>query len=448
MRDYLLLGFVAALAALALAHPFAGVLAWVWLSLNNPHQLGWGIAGTLPLNQLMVAVTALGWLISRDRKALPNEAFTWLVVLFIGWMTLCAQLSLAPERSAHWWDLNTKALLLILFVLGLTTKPVRIVALTWMLVLSLAYFGVKGGLWTILTGAGGMVLGPPNTKIEDRNHLALALVMTLPLMHFLRAHARHPMVRHGLAAAMALSALAILGSFSRGGFLAMLGMAGFLWLKSRHKFVTAVAAVLVLAAGLAIMPDRWFERMDTLKSAQQDDSFTGRLEAWQFAFNAAVDRPLVGAGLGATEDARIFARYNPDSLIASEGRGLASHSIYFQVLGDQGFVGLGLFLAILLVIWRDARRAVRLAQDRPELAWARDLGRMCQVSLLGYMIGGAALSLAYYDGFFLVGAIACLTQRAAREALAAAAPAPAARRGRRLSPVPRTLAAAASGGPG
>lgn len=77
---------------------------------------------------------------------------------------------------------------------------------------------------------------------------------------------------------------------------------------------------------------------------------------------------------------------------------LAAHSIYFQVLGEQGWVGLLLFLSIWLAVWLKAGKIRRVAKeandDRSELAV---LGAMCQVSLVGYLVGGAFLSLAYFD---------------------------------------------------
>jgi probable O-glycosylation ligase (exosortase A-associated) len=115
-----------------------------------------------------------------------------------------------------------------------------------------------------------------------------------------------------------------------------------------------------------------------------------RINAWETAFNVARDRPL-GAGFEFASPSA-FARYAPDP---SEPR--AAHSIYFQVLGEHGFVGLGLFLLLWLLVWLDTGWIVRRARDRNELEWASDLARMIQVSLVGYFVGGAFLSHAYYD---------------------------------------------------
>jgi O-antigen ligase len=75
----------------------------------------------------------------------------------------------------------------------------------------------------------------------------------------------------------------------------------------------------------------------------------------------------------------------------------AAHSIYFQILGEHGYVALLLFLAVWIFTWRDATATIRAASKRDDLLWAANLCRMHQVSLVGYLVGGAFLSLANWD---------------------------------------------------
>ena len=75
----------------------------------------------------------------------------------------------------------------------------------------------------------------------------------------------------------------------------------------------------------------------------------------------------------------------------------AAHSIYFQVLGEHGFVGLLLFFSIAVLTWLAAQRLVRQGAVGSPVKWAADLGAMVQVSMVGYAVGGAFLSLAYFD---------------------------------------------------
>jgi probable O-glycosylation ligase (exosortase A-associated) len=198
---------------------------------------------------------------------------------------------------------------------------------------------------------------------------------------------------------MLLSALAALGSYSRGGLLAIAAMGLFMWLKSERKMVLGALLGAVTPLLLAFMPERWAERMDTINTYQEDVSALGRLNAWRMAWNLARDR-FPGGGFDVS-DASIFARYAPNPMDVH-----AAHSIYFQALGEHGFVGLLIYLALGIATWRTATAIIRRTRGRPELRWAHGLATMSQASLIGFAVGGAFLSLLYFDmPYYLMAAL-------------------------------------------
>jgi probable O-glycosylation ligase (exosortase A-associated) len=146
---------------------------------------------------------------------------------------------------------------------------------------------------------------------------------------------------------------------------------------------------------LVFMPQKYADRISTIQNASEDSSFQGRLDAWSVAWNSALERPL-GSGFDGPRQEVIWMRYLP------EARPRASHSIYFMVLGEHGFIGFGLYLAMILVAWRNLVRVLKLCRDRTDLLWASDMARALQVSVIGFMVGGAALPMAYYDGFLVL----------------------------------------------
>jgi probable O-glycosylation ligase (exosortase A-associated) len=148
---------------------------------------------------------------------------------------------------------------------------------------------------------------------------------------------------------------------------------------------------MLLPVAIWFMPEKWESRMRSIQTYEQDTSAMGRINAWMMAFNLANDRPLIGGGFE-IYNKELFGRYAPDPDDVH-----AAHSIYFQMLGEHGYVGLGLFLLLWILVWRDASWIAREARSRDELRWAADLARMIQVSLVGYAVGGAFLNLAYYD---------------------------------------------------
>ena len=196
-------------------------------------------------------------------------------------------------------------------------------------------------------------------------------------------------------AAMALLLAAIVGTYSRGGLLAMSAMLGFLWLKSRARIATGLVGAALVSATLLFMPAQYFERISTINNVQEDTSFQGRIDAWVVAWGVAKDHVL-GAGFDGPRQDKIWNQYRP----GSESR--ASHSIYFMVLGEHGFIGLFLYLGICVLAWFNLSRVMKLTRDAPDYLWARDMAASLQVGMVGFLVGGAALPMAYYDGFLTI----------------------------------------------
>lgn len=397
MRPIAFLAIFLGLGAGSFFAPHIGILAWIWIALMNPHQYIWGVAENVPFNLFQVVVTVLAWGVSKEPKRIPGGPCTVLLALFIGWITLTSFTALAPHTAWTLWQRDIKNMILGIAMAGLMTSKVRLHAAIWVIALSLGYFGVKGGVFTVVTGGGGRVVGEAGS-LGDNNNLALALCMILPLMNYLRLQSERYIVRVGVATAMVLTTLGTLGTFSRGGFIGLLTAATYLWWKSHKKVLLGICGVAVLIAGLAVMPDSWKLRMTSIETAQQDSSFQGRVQAWTFAINVALARPLVGGGFGASETGRVFNAYS--SIYLPAGR--AAHSIYFQILGDHGFVGLTLYLALLAAAWRQCTQIRNQVASRPDLIWAADLASMIKVSCASFMVAGALLSMAYYDLFYLL----------------------------------------------
>jgi probable O-glycosylation ligase (exosortase A-associated) len=413
MRDLVLSALVAAALLMVFKHPVIGAYLWAWLSLMNPHKMTYGFARALPFAQMAAIATLLALVFTKKRQPLPRNGIAKLQIALLLWMTFTSFFALAPEDQvlARWvFVLKIQFMLFVTWMLVRDAKEIR--WLVWVVVLSVAYFGVKGGIFTIMTGGGSRVWGPPGGMLEENNALAVALVMLLPLMYFLRETETRSWVRHALTFMMITCAFSVLGSQSRGALLALVAMAFFLGLKSKYPVRASVVLLCIVGLAIAFMPDTWSTRMETIKTYGDDGSAMSRIWTWTTLWNVAVDRPFYGAGFGADHPI-IFDRYAPTEGVFEQfaGRVYVAHSIYFQMLGEHGFIGLGLFLALLATTWFTARRvARRAAQDTEFDAWMPSLMRMVQVSMIGYLVGGAFLSLAYLDLPYYIFALVVLCE--------------------------------------
>jgi probable O-glycosylation ligase (exosortase A-associated) len=400
MRDLALASVLMLLLAMAAARPFVGVLVWSWISFMNPHREVWGFAQTMPWAMLAFVATVFGCFVAREPKRPAVNAVTVLLALFAVCITVTSVLALGPPEMV-WskWDRTIKMLAGLLLTASLLTDRWRVHALIWLIVISLGFYGVKGGLFTLVTGGGHIVLGPPESMIGDRNHLSTGLLFSLPLMNYLRQHSRHNIVQLGLVAAMGLTLFSVVGSQSRGALVGLAATGAMLWLRSSGKIVSGVAIGASVLVAITFMPDSWVERMNSMRNFQADDSAMGRVTIWSAAFKLALMRPLVGAGFRGMYVQSIVDRVDP-SVIAR-----ATHSIWFEALGEHGFpaflVWLGAMAAGAWYSWR----ICSLTRHAPGLRWAYDLARMSQVSIVAFCTGGTFLSLAYWDGFWTLMAV-------------------------------------------
>jgi probable O-glycosylation ligase (exosortase A-associated) len=422
MRDLALTGVLVTLLALAVARPFVGVLVWSWISFMNPHREVWGFAQTMPWAMVTFLVTIFGCFVAREPKRPAINAVTVLLTLFAVWITLTSLVAIGPSQVV-WkqWDRTVKVIAGLLLTAALLTDRRRIDALIWLMVIAIGFYGVKGGIFTVKTGGGFIVLGPPDTMISDRNHLAVALLVTLPLMNYLRLQSRHVIVRQGMLAAMVSTLVAAIGSQSRGALIALVATGGVFWLRSKGKVVSGIAMLAVGAAVFAFMPDSWVERMNSIQNYEEDGSAMGRITIWLAAFSLALARPLTGGGFRASYSQSII------NMVAPGTKARATHSIWFEVMADHGFPGFAIWGAIILAALWYSHRICQTTKGRPDLLWANQLARMSQASAVAYMSGGSFLSLSYWDFswtlFVLLGAThtlvsAALPSRVARLAAA------------------------------
>lgn len=403
MRDIVLALIIFGSIPFILARPYLGLLVWSWLGYMNPHRLTYGFAFNFPWVQIIAVTTLVSLLLSKESKRVPLSTVSVLLVLFLLWTGFTTFLAAVPDAAWDAWQQFAKTLVMVFVTLVLVNMRERMHWLVWVIVVSLGFYGIKGGAFTILTGGGNHVFGPPDSFIKDNNALALALCMILPLMRYLQLQASRKYVKIGLGLAMFLTGVAVLGTYSRAGLISLVVVSAALFLKSRRRITLAIAFASVAMVGYHYMPSKWIDRMDTIQHAQQTDSLQTRIQSWEFAVNVAIHRPLVGGGFNDYLSRDLWQRYGPNGAIPR-----AIHSIYFRVLGEHGFVGLVLFLGLLAASWRKCSQVRKRARASPDMKWAFDLASMLQVSLLAFMTAGLAAPMTYFDLTFQLMAMCVL----------------------------------------
>ena len=390
MRDIVVTLMVLIGCIYTIKRPYVGVLLWSWLSYMNPHRLCYGFAYGMPFAYITAVFLLISFFFTKDKNRFPVNPLTVTWVLFILFMGLTTIFAYFPDQASNDFIRTIKIQFISILTVILINDKDKLKQLIWVIVVSLGFFSIKGGLFTILTGGSHRVWGPEGSFIEENNSLAVAILMVIPLMIFLSQISRYHLIKKGLLLGGLLSLFTVLGSQSRGALIAISVVGFFYWLKSNRKIISGAVIVVMATILLNFMPDSWYRRMNTIETYEEDGSAMGRINAWEYAFNAA-NHNLLGMGFNSWSY-ETFAQYAPNPSDVH-----AAHSIYFGVMADHGWIGLLLFLGIFILSWRKLSNLVKKTRNDNEHQDLHILGKMMQVSFLAYLSGGAFLSLSYFD---------------------------------------------------
>ncbi|MBN9460777.1 MAG: putative O-glycosylation ligase, exosortase A system-associated [Burkholderiales bacterium] len=404
MRDVFLTLVLVGFLPVGLKRPYIGALMFAVISLANPHRFTWGFAYSMPWAVAYAAVTMIGMAFTKERVVGDSIRRYMPMLIYLAWMLVTSIFAFEKQAAMDRWLDVMKVHLMCLVTLCLLTDWRRVRQLVWVAVCCIGFFGLKGGIFTIAEGGDYLVWGPPNSAIQDNNHLAVALVMMLPMMYWLFTQARKPWLKGLIGFSALMTAASIFGSHSRSAFLGIAAVAAFLVLKSKHKLSLGLLAVIVGMLSTSLMPQQYWNRMSTIETYQEDASAMGRINVWNTAINIANDR-VTGAGFEYYTP-QVFKRYAPNPADIH-----SSHSIYFQALGEHGWIGLLLFAYIWVYVWLRCRRVIKLADASEEGRAQALLARMIQVSLVGFAVGGAFVNIGNWDMVYYLAVAALGTTR-------------------------------------
>lgn len=390
MRDVLVSLIVLVGCFYTLKRAYIGILLWSWLSYMNPHRLCYGFAYSMPFAQLTALTLMIALFFSKETRKIPINKITLTWIVFVLFMGLTTTFAFFFDDAMTQYIRVVKIQLIVFLTMMLINDMVKLNELLWVIVLSIGYYSTKGGLFTLVSGGGDRVWGPAQSFIEGNNELAIASLMIIPLMAYLHQVSQKKWVKKGLLLAIGLSFISALGSQSRGALVAFAAVVFFFWTKSDRKVFLGAAMALLVVLIFAFMPESWHQRMETINTYEEDASAMGRLNAWEYAYNAANDN-LLGVGFDSWSPIT-FAMYAPNPNDVH-----AAHSIYFSVLADHGWIGLLMFMLIFYWSWKELKNLIKTTSNNNSGGEINLLARMLQVSLIAYLVGGAFLSLSYFD---------------------------------------------------
>jgi putative inorganic carbon (hco3(-)) transporter len=420
LRGLVLLVFFVLSIPICFFRPFYGIVLWVVVAFLNPQSFTWTAFDVFPWATAVAVPTMLGMLVfERKLGRLVSRELGLVIILWV-WFTITTVVSTSlPEFTHHapetWerWTFVSKIMLMTVCMVPIVNTFERLRYLVLTIAACFGFYVLKVIPFVIATGGEFRLYGPERSMIGDNNDFGLALNMTLPLFFFLAQTEMRRWPKRFFAVMFMLTIPAVFFTYSRGALVGLSAVFLMMLLRSRRRLALVPVAALGLIVALTFAPAAWQERMDLTSSEAVDASAQSRLHAWAYAYALATEYPITGGGF-ATFTEELYQRYWPGQI----GNIYGAHSVYFQVLAEHGFVGLGLYMLLVLSCFLRTgrlRKAALAADDRQVAQYAQ----MLQLSLVGFLVSGIFLGRAYFDYYFTIVACVVILDRASRDRWAA-----------------------------
>lgn len=425
MRDLIFIGYLAAIMLLAFKRPFLFTLIYAYIDIISPQRLSYFMLNSVPVSLIMFVLAFLGFLISDDKKDVRISPRWVLLLVLLAYSGYTTTVAAEPVAAFEKWSWVWKALVFAAFLpLTLRTK-LRIEALVLTMVLCASALIVTGGIKT-LAGGGGygslVILIDDNSGLFEGSIISCVAITIIPLILWLAKHGTifKPDWRVSIyAAALIFACLLIpVGTQARTGIVCIAVLGILLLRYARYRMLYLGAAALIGLAAIPFLPSSFTERADTIKNYKADESASTRIAVWAWTWEYVKEHPM-GGGFNVYRQNQI--RYDiapskdsepqayPDvprvTEIVDEGR--AFHSSYFEMLGEQGFPGLFMWLIIQFGgVWRmEAIQRLYRKRNRDDEQWVAPLANALQNAQIIYLVGCLFVGIAFQAFFFMLTAL-------------------------------------------
>lgn len=419
MRDLVFVGFLAAFFAFGFRKPFIFALVYVYIDIVSPQRLTYLLLNAIPISLIAVGLTVLGWAMvdrKQDSRTAPRQLLILLLMLYCYATTRSADF---PVEALDKWEWVWKALAFAAFLPLMLRTKLRIEALLLIMILAASSIIIVGGIKTVASGGGGYgelnLMVANNSGLYEGSTISMVAIAIIPIiLWFTKYGTIFPpdWKVKGFCYCLIFACLLIpVGTSTRTGLLCI-GLLAMLMLRDtkRKMLYLGVLGVLGMAA-IPFLPSTFTNRMSTIKTYKADESASTRLAVWKWTWEYAKDHPF-GGGFEMYRQNQI--RYDTETVQKVDGnttverkltvdKARAFHSSYFEMLGEQGFPGLVLWLIIQIIgLFRMEVLRRRYRKSDPGQEWVAPLASALQSAQLCYLLGSFFIAIAFQPFVYML----------------------------------------------
>lgn len=410
MRDLFFVGFMLFLFGLCFIRPYLATICYIWIDLLQPQQQSYYLLNSVPISMIAAIGAVLAYLIADKNKQIRINPIQILLFVFIVWITITTSTAVVQEAAWIKYSSAWKALGFAIFLPFVLRTRLQIETALLVILFTLCALMFSGAFKTALGGGGYgnlSFLVVSNTGLFEASTMAAVSVGIIPIALYLYRHSLlfppSKWTRLVTAGIVGSAVLVVVGAEARTGLLCLGAIALIEFRNVKRKMLITVATVVIGIASIPFLPSSFTDRMNTIKTYDEDSSASTRVVMWQWTWDFAKAHPL-GGGFGVWRTSQITvetrsrsgdSQSSREKVTVTKDKARGFHSSYFEVMGEQGFIGLAIFLSIFLGTLIQLGRISRRFRDDAEMAWAGACARGLAGFIIIYMIGSLFQALAF-----------------------------------------------------
>lgn len=425
MRDIFFLVFLLACLFTAIKRPFLFILVYCYVDIVAPQRLSFFLLNKVPLSLIMFGLAIVGWLVADSKKGMRGDHLQLVIgalLIYCGVSTIYADF---PVEALDKWAWVWKAMLWSMFLPLVLRTRLRLEALALTMVLSASALAITGGLKTAMGGSGYgslQLLLDDNSGLFEGSIFSTVAIAIIPLIFWLARFGTifnakqddlHRVLVWGFAICLVFACLLIpVGTQARTGLVCAVLLFIFGLRDSQYKMRYLTGVVVLGLIALPLVPSAFAARMSTITNHQSDESASTRVAVWKWTWDYALDHPL-GGGFDVYRQnelqvTKVIVKESGGQVTREEvpytDKARAFHNSYFEMLGEQGFPGLALWLYLHIVCFirmESLRRRYKTAVDE-ERAWIRPMATALQGGHLVYLMGAMFVGIAFQPFIWMI----------------------------------------------
>ena len=413
LSDILWVLIILLFALPGLKYPYIALCGVIFVDIVKPQTLSYSFLAGKPIALIIALIFFFSLVVNRKQLSIPRKKLsTGLLIFFMAWITLATYN--AEFQTAAWmkYDYVIKYLFFPLFIPFVLNNRIRIDTFIAVMVCSIGFFTIVLGVKSIVGGSGYgeqfIFSTQSNTGMTESSTMSMLAVFNLPFIIYIARYSifkdKIPFLKPTSYFLGLTSLLSVVGSYARTGLVGLFVWVLLLLKETKKKFKYILIIIACIAVSLPFVPDEWVDRMNTITTASSESSAYGRIVVWKWTIDYVKERPIMGGGFYSylANAGQLDAYIDDEEMVISRAStGKAFHSIYFEVLGELGYVGLFIYLWIIYLAFNLNHVLIKNAKPKD---WVKAQENARKQALLIYCACGLFIGVAYYPWiFYLLG---------------------------------------------